>query len=190
MNHREDDQDGLLLTKSEVLVTATVAYAERALELDVVKRLFELRQQLAHEIISETERAVEIEKLIELEMLYQRLDKYFAVSKPDLSSIDAARIGYLQIAETVRLMRRAPAAYMASNISAYETKMNPRKIDKTKALKQIWANKTRLQNRANFASSDWRDIWKARIGLADRTETMYRALHKKLAEDYGRKMVP
>jgi hypothetical protein len=122
-------------------------------------------------------------------MLHQKLDKHIAVSKADLHSIAIAHVEYLQVMDTVTLMRRNPVGYLESNRSARKTRRDLRIIDKSKALEQIQGNKTRLRNRTNFASSEWIDIWKARIGLADKTEKMYRALHNKLVDDYERDMM-
>jgi hypothetical protein len=192
MNRKNNSKkrQALASRRNRYLVALLTGQQDVVSELPGAKLLSSIQNQLMEAIISATEEAEEIEELIELEMLYQELDEYFAVSEPDASSIDKAKIGYLQIAGTIRQMRRAPAEYMASNIAAHETRMNPRKIDKSKALKQIWANKIRLQNRANFASPEWRAIWTARIRLADRTEQMYRALHNKLVDDCEQDMTP
>ncbi len=185
-----DSRRDLLRANNEILVTAAVKYAKRARELSAVKNLLEIRRRLALEIIAETERATEIEDLLELEMMYQDLDAYFAASDADLNSISIAQAEYQQVMNTIRQMRRSPVEYLEGNRSARKTHGNLRIIDRTKALEQIQGNKTRLRNRADFASLEWRDMWKARGGLANKTERMYRALHNKLVDDYERDMAP
>ncbi len=145
-----------------------VAQAQRALAAEITRTISESRT---------------IEELIHCEMVLQRLDKSFAGTKRDVTSIENAERDYRQLAETIEQMRSSAEAYFKANLSIREVGGDARKMPRGRGLQQISANKARMQNRASFAPEEQRIVLDARIKLAEKTEGMLRTLHVNLVKE-------
>ncbi len=147
------------------------------------QKAIESQNTLAREILQATDDAKTIEDVIHCEMVLQRLDKTLAQTERDRTGIENAERDYKQLAETVQQMRKDPEAYFRANLSIRETGGDFKKIPRSRGLQQISANKARMQNRASFAPEEQRNVWEARVKLAEKTEGMLRTFHNNLVKN-------
>jgi hypothetical protein len=88
--------------------------------------------------------------------------------------------------ETIEQMRRSPAEYFKANLSSPEAGGDFKKMPRSRGLKQIDGNITRLQGRDSFGDEHTRPVWEARIAMAGKTKSMLKTLHNNLAANYER----
>lgn len=138
------------------------------------------KRKFAEAILKAMEDATTVEELVYTELFLQSLDRENAVTTKDKTSVANARREYAQIVETIEQMRQSPAEYFKANLSLQETGGDFRKMPRSRGLKQINGNITRLQGRDSFSDAYNRLLWMARIALARKTASMLRALHKTL----------
>lgn len=174
------------ITKAEFdfiqLVSRGVRSLERMRQTAEAKKLIRDRNALAVRILEAIDNAASVEDLIKYEIVLQSLDERLAQSPEDKASIENAQRDYRQLLVTVAQMRRNPYEYFQANIALRETGGDFRKMPRGR-IEHIRANVTRLRNRASFAPEEEREIWDARLKLAEKTAEMLRALHKSLAKE-------
>ncbi len=137
---------------------------------------------LSEEILAAVKKSKTIEELIKHEMALQKLDLLLAQTDQDRTSIANAQRDYQQLLRTVKQMRRNTEEYFEANMSLRETGGDIAKIPASRGLKQLAANKARLQNRAAFASDEQRSVWEARAVLAGKTAERLHSLHGDLVK--------
>lgn len=189
MNRTKDD---LKLATQQVLHTGSVIIDATAVALKTPAALLmiEITNQLAEEIREVIKNAVSVEQLIRQEQVLQQVDELSAQTEGDRASVKFAKTDYVQLSLIVRQMLGDPEAYILNNVMIKETRADYRKQPKSRGPQQIRANKERLADRAAFSPKELREIWNARIELADKTEAMLRELHDSVVAnqeepDYG-----
>jgi hypothetical protein len=143
------------------------------------------RNDLARSILEAAEQSETIEELIHCEVVLQQLDEHSAHDPQDLTSIRNAQRDYRQLMETVAQMRRNPEEYLRANMGFGDVRELPRG-----RIQQVLSNLTRLRNRAAFSPEEERQIWDARIRLAEKTAEMLRGMHRFCVEEYETKILP
>lgn len=130
------------------------------------------------------EKGGSINSLIRQEMALQSVDRKLATTKDQIASIETAQRDYRQLCVYVGEMRREPLAYLRMAMGQPNTKGDYRVVPDSFGLKQLRSNRTRLKNRAIFASEDQRPILDARIKLARRSIARLKLAHEKLTEKH------
>lgn len=183
--------NGNMGTETEIvfyqLVSRVIEFQEAVRQTPEAEKLIQTRDTLAERILEATDNAGTIEDLIHCEMALQRLDERSAQSKQDKTGIENAKRDYRQLLETVAQMRRNSDEYFRANMAFRETGGDFRKLPRGR-VQQIHANIARLRNRSSFASEEERNIWDARIKLAEKTGEMLRAMHKSKAKEYEQRI--
>ncbi len=177
--------DPLPVKENRILATAVYRAISTTQEARKTPEMLEAIRQseiLAEEILAAMENSTSIEQLIEHEMSLQQLDTLLAQTDQDRSSIKNAQRDYQQLLRTVKQMRRNTLEYFEANLSLKEAGGDIGKIPGSRGLKQLAANKARLQNRAAFASEEQRSVWEARAILAGKTAERLNTLHTNLVK--------
>lgn len=154
-------------------------------ETPEAKKVIKNREDLADRILEAINQAEAIEDLIEYEVALQRLDEYSAHDPQDLTSIRNAQRDYGQLVETIAQMRRNPEEYLRANMGFGDARELPRG-----RIQQVLSNLTRLRNRAAFSPEEERQMWDARMRLAEKTAEMLRTMHRIVVEEHDQKIIP
>lgn len=165
---------------------AKVATAKTEMRATPQARKYRSEQEALVAIIQNAmNSAKRVEDLIQLEMTLQEMDRDQAFTEQEQGSIDKAQTAYREIVHTVEQMRRSPEEYIRANLSI--TSQNIAKMPDVRGPMKIRGNLARLQNRAMFAPEEDRQVWDARVSLANRTEGMLKELHKTLIAECEKK---
>ena len=171
------------------LVNWKIEFQKRVWQTPEAGQAVQASSNLANRILEAVDKAKSIEDLIHYEMVLQTLDRLSATSQHDKTSVQNAEREYRQLSETVTQMRENPDEYFRANKALRDTGGDFRKLPRGR-IQHIHANIARLQNRATFAPDDDREVWEARIKLAEKTLDILRVMHKRLVKEYESKNFP
>lgn len=158
------------------LVAHGVGYLDAMRKTPEAKRVIQNRNDLTKRILKAIDEAKTIEELLDYEVALQRLDEYSAHDPQDITSIQNAQRDYRQLSETISQIRRNPEEYLRANMGMHDTGGDIRKMPRGR-IQQIYSNTTRLRNRAAFSPVEERQLWDARVLLAEKTVDMLRGMH-------------
>lgn len=158
------------------LVGSGIDFLKAMRQTPEAKSVIENRNELADRILHAIGQAETLEDLIEYEVALQRLDEYSAHDPQDITSIQNAQRDYRQLSETISQIRRNPEEYLRANMGMHDTGGDIRKMPRGR-IQQIYSNTTRLRNRAAFSPVEERQLWDARVLLAEKTVDMLRGMH-------------
>ncbi len=172
--------------RSLFLKSSDVIEAKRKMrETPQAKRYREEQEKFTRQILTAMDSAKTVEDLVYLEMALQEMDRDYAQTELENSSIDKAQRDYAEIVHAIEQMRTSPDAYLKANLSI--SSRDIMKMPDVRGPIKIRSNEARLQNRTMFATEEDRKVWDARIAAAHRTNSMLKELHKELVADSTQK---
>ncbi len=178
MNWKISPRLAFLLTQSASLVDSAKAKMPATPEAANYRNL---QAEFTEIIVAATNSAKRVEDLVRLEMALQEMDKDLAHTEQERGSIDKAQTAYRELAHTLDQMRNSPEEYLKANLSI--SSQDVMKMPDVRGPMKIRGNKARLRNRAMFSTEEDGNFWTARVGAADRTESLLRALHRDVITD-------